>query len=41
MDDRFGQICPGGRLSLGSGEIVEQNSQNIVGWINGNPIAVR
>jgi hypothetical protein len=41
MDDMFGQICPGGRLSLGSGEIVEQNSQNIVGWINGNPIAVR
>ena len=42
MDDGFQEICPGGRIApLGSGEIVDQNSQNITAWINGNAVAFK
>ena len=41
MDAMFTDISPHGQLVLGSGKIVEQNSQNIMAWINGNRVAVR
>jgi hypothetical protein len=41
MDRGFGRACPGGRLTLGNGSVVEQNSQNITAWTDGNPLLVR
>ncbi|MDR3619488.1 MAG: caspase family protein [Paludisphaera borealis] len=41
VDAAFGSICPGGRLTLGTGEVTFQRGQTIMAWIDGARIAIR
>jgi hypothetical protein len=41
IDNRFGGYCPGGVITLGTGEQIPQSGQTVTAWINDQPMQLR